>query len=111
MKILLTGGTGKIGGEVLKELAKRVVQVRALVRKMNIAFPNGVEVVVGDLLDPGSVKKALRGVDKLYLLNAAAPDQLTQGLIAYGLATKHKLKQIINRGFGGRRTGHRRGRS
>jgi uncharacterized protein YbjT (DUF2867 family) len=94
-KILVTGGTGKIGGEVLKELAKRDVQVRALVRKEGAALPKGVEVVVGDLLDPVSVEKALRGVDKLYLLNAVAPDELTQGLIAYGLAKKNQLKQIV----------------
>jgi len=94
-KILVTGGTGKIGGEVLKELAKRHVQVRALVRKEGAALPRGVEVVVGDLLDPVSVEKALRGVDKLYLLNAVAPDELTQGLIAYGLARKNQLKQIV----------------
>ena len=94
-KILVTGGTGKIGGEVLKELAKRHVQVRALVRKEGAALPRGVEVVVGDLLDPVSVEKALRGVDKLYLLNAVAPDELTQGLIAYGLARKHRLKQVV----------------
>jgi len=94
-KILVIGGTGKIGGEVLKELAKRDVQVRALVRKEGAALPEGVEVVVGDLLDPVSVEKALRGVDKLYLLNAVAPDELTQGLIAYGLARKNQLKQIV----------------
>jgi len=80
---------------VLKELAKRHVQVRALVRKEGAALPRGVEVVVGDLLDPVSVEKALRGVDKLYLLNAVAPDELTQGLIAYGLARKNQLKQIV----------------
>ena len=94
-QILLTGGTGQIGGEVLKELVKRDVQVRALVRKEGAALPKGVEVVVGDLLDPVSVEKALRGVDKLYLLNAVAPDELTQGLIAYGLARKNQLKQIV----------------
>ena len=80
---------------MLKELAKRHVQVRALVRKEGAALPRGVEVVVGDLLDPVSVEKALRGVDKLYLLNAVAPDELTQGLIAYGLARKNQLKQIV----------------
>ncbi len=95
MKILVTGGTGKIGGEVLKELANRNVEVRALVRKQDATLPKGVEVAVGDLLDPVSVEKALRGVNKLYLLNAVAPDELTQGLIAYGLARKHQLTQIV----------------
>jgi uncharacterized protein YbjT (DUF2867 family) len=51
--------------------------------------------MVGDLLDPISVQKALHGVDKLYLLNAVTPDELTQGLIAYDLARKLKLKHIV----------------
>ena len=50
---------------------------------------------MGDLLDPVSVQKAMHGVDKLYLLNAVVPDELTQGLIAYDLARKLKLKHIV----------------
>jgi uncharacterized protein YbjT (DUF2867 family) len=34
-------------------------------------------------------------VDKLYLLNAVTPDELTQGLIAYDPAKKLKLKHIV----------------
>ncbi|MBO0797404.1 MAG: NmrA family NAD(P)-binding protein [Blastocatellia bacterium] len=49
----------------------------------------------GDLLDPVSVEKALDGVDKLFLLNAVVADELTQGLIAYDLAKKMKLKQVV----------------
>jgi uncharacterized protein YbjT (DUF2867 family) len=97
MKILVTGGTGKVGSEVIKFLLKRNASVRALVRKQEAStkMPEGVEVVQGDLLDPVSVRKALDGVDKLYLLNAVVPDELTQGLIAYDLAEKLKLKQIV----------------
>jgi uncharacterized protein YbjT (DUF2867 family) len=97
MKILVTGGTGHVGSAVIKELVKRNANVRALVRKQEASgtMPKGVEVVVGDLLDPVAVRKALDGVDKLYLLNAVVPDELTQGLIAYDLAKKLKLKQIV----------------
>ena len=95
MKILVTGSTGKVGSEVVKELRKRGAAVRALVRKKDASSPEGVDVVVGDLLDPVSVQKALDGVDKLYLLNAVVPDELTQGLIAYDLAKKLNLKQIV----------------
>jgi len=97
MKVLVTGGTGKVGSEVIMALVKRRASVRALVRKQEAStkMPEGVEVVQGDLLDPVSVRKALEGVDKLYLLNAVAPDELTQGLIAYDLAKKLKLKHIV----------------
>ena len=95
MKILAIGGTGNVGSEVVKELKKRNADVRILVRKKDTASPEGVEVAVGDLLDPVSVQQALHGVDKLYLLNAVTPDELTQGLIAYDLAKRLKLKHIV----------------
>ena len=95
MKILVTGGIGHVGSEVVRELQKRRADVRILIRKEGTPAPEGVEVMVGDLLDPISVQKALHGVDKLYLLNAVTPDELTQGLIAYDLAKKLKLKHIV----------------
>jgi uncharacterized protein YbjT (DUF2867 family) len=98
MKVLVIGATGNVGTAVVAELQKRGAEVRALVRKQNAAesqLSGGVEISIGDLLDPVSVEKALRGVDKLYLLNAVVPDELTQGLIAYDLAKKLKLRHIV----------------
>jgi uncharacterized protein YbjT (DUF2867 family) len=94
MKILLTGSTGRVGSQVLRELQKRNANVRVLVRQKS-ARQNGVEVAEGDLLDPVAVERALEGVDKLYLLNAVVPDELTQGLLAYDLARKHRLQHIV----------------
>jgi uncharacterized protein YbjT (DUF2867 family) len=56
MKILVTAGTGKVGSEVIKELVKRNVSLRALVRKQEASTtsPEGVDVFLGDLLDPVS---------------------------------------------------------
>lgn len=97
MKILVTGSTGTVGSEVIKELLKCNAAVRALVRSEGKGsdLPADVEVVVGDLLDPVTVQKALDGVDKLYLLNAVTPDELTQGLIAYNLAKRLRLQQVV----------------
>ena len=95
MKILVTGGTGRVGSEVVKELQKRNADIRLLVRKSDAPMLAGVEAAIGDLLDPVSVEKAMDGVDKLYLLNAVLPDELTQGLIAYDLAKKLKLRHVV----------------
>ena len=95
MKILVIGGTGKVGAEVVKELQKRKADIRLFVRKDGTPTPQGVEVAIGDLLDPVSVEMAMHGSDKLYLLNAVSPDELTQGLIAYDLAKKLRLKHIV----------------
>jgi len=95
VKILVIGGTGHVGSEVVKELKKRNADVRLLVRKPDVESPPGIETVIGDLLDPVSIDKALQGVDKLYLLNAVTPDELTQGLIAYDLAKRRKLSHVV----------------
>ncbi len=97
VKILAIGGTGKVGSAVVKELVQRNAQVRVLVRNTKAAarLPQGVEIAEGDLLDPPAVDKALEGVEKLYLLNAVVPDELTQGLIAYDLARKRKIRHIV----------------
>jgi uncharacterized protein YbjT (DUF2867 family) len=97
MKILVTGGTGYVGGAVVKELLKRGANIRMLAREQpeEGKLPPGVEVAICELLDPGSVNQAMRGVDKLFLLNAVTPDELTQGLIAYDLAKRLKLKHIV----------------
>ncbi len=98
MKTLVIGGAGLVGSAVVKELGKRGANVRVFARKKSAvadADKDGVEVAEGDLLDPGTVEKALDGVDKLYLLNAVAPDELTQGLIAYDLARKQRLQHLV----------------
>jgi len=95
MKILVTGGTGRVGSEVVKELQKRKADIRLLVRKNDAPTPTGVETAIGDLLDPVSVEKAMDGVEKLYLLNAVLPHELTQGLIAYDLAKKLRLRHVV----------------
>ena len=96
MKILVVGGTGNAGSGVVIELLKRGAEVRALVRKPPAAdkLPAGVEATTGDLLDPVSVEKAMQGVDKLFLLNAVFTDELTQALIAYGIAKRVGLKHV-----------------
>ena len=96
MKTLVIGGTGNVGGGVVTELLKRGAEVRALAREQPEAgkLPAGVEVAIGDLLDPVSVEAAMQGVDKLFLLNAVVADELTQALIAYDVAKRIGLRHV-----------------
>ncbi len=96
MKILVTGGTGKVGSAVVGQLLKRGAAVRVLTRKQPAPglMPASVEIAVGDLLDPKSVHAALEGIDKLFLLNGVVADELTQALIAFDLAKKVQVKHV-----------------
>jgi uncharacterized protein YbjT (DUF2867 family) len=70
--------------------------VHVLARKQpeSKQLPQGVEVAIGDLLDPVSMEQAMQGVDKLFLLNAVVTDELTQALIAYGVAKRVGLRHV-----------------
>jgi uncharacterized protein YbjT (DUF2867 family) len=101
MKVLVTGATGTVGGELVKALqlqrgAGVWAEVRALTRKQPKpgTFPSAVEIALGDLGDPVSVAEALKGTDKLFQLIGNVPDELTQALTAYGLAKKAGLKHV-----------------
>jgi uncharacterized protein YbjT (DUF2867 family) len=64
--ILVCGGTGDLGGRVVRRLVEAGQQVRALVRPVSDAgelVRLGVEVVPGDLREPASLVPALSGVD------------------------------------------------
>ncbi len=69
--ILITGATGSNGSEILKRLAASDVGVRAMVRKRpdqrTEALP-GVEFVTADFDDPASIRRALEGVDRAFLV-------------------------------------------
>ncbi|QVQ51689.1 NAD(P)H-binding protein [Spiractinospora alimapuensis] len=70
--ILVIGASGKVGGAAVRQLSERGIPVRAFVRDpARTRFPVGVEVVRGNLDDPESLRKALRGVDDVFLVWAA----------------------------------------
>jgi uncharacterized protein YbjT (DUF2867 family) len=96
MTTLVTGATGTIGRNVVDQLVKRSVDVRALVRDPSKAnLPANVNVVQGDLLDVDSLRKALVDVSTLFLLNAVVPDEFTQALIALNLAREAGVERVV----------------
>ena len=96
MTILVTGATGTIGSQVLNQLAGKGADVRALVRDPEKArLPHGVSATKGDMLDVESLRAALGGVSTLFLLNAVAPDELNQALIALNLAREAGIERLV----------------
>ena len=64
--VLVVGGTGMLGGQVVAALLSRGKRVRALVRPASNAAPlerAGVEVARGDMMAPASLLGAMDGAD------------------------------------------------
>jgi uncharacterized protein YbjT (DUF2867 family) len=64
--VLVVGGTGFLGGQVVTELLSRGKRVRALVRPASDPAGlqrAGVEIAHGDMMDPPSLLRAMDGTD------------------------------------------------
>jgi NADH dehydrogenase len=71
--ILVTGGTGFVGGHVVQELRRRELPVRCLVRDPKRAAKLvgwGCELVEGDMNDSASLRRAAEGADTVVHLVA-----------------------------------------
>jgi uncharacterized protein YbjT (DUF2867 family) len=96
MSILVIGSTGTIGSLVVQGLVAQGAKVSAMVRQAGKAsFPDGVDSVVGDLTDIASLRQAMTGVRTLFLLNALAPDEVTQSLQALNVAREAGIQRIV----------------
>ncbi|MCX4824665.1 NAD(P)H-binding protein [Streptomyces sp. NBC_01142] len=95
--VLVTGATGSVGRQIVAELLRRGHTVRALTRNPATAeFPDGVEVVRGDLTDPASLVPALEGVSGVHLITfgGALFAPLETGGEIVGLARKAGVRRI-----------------
>ncbi len=65
-KVLVTGGCGFVGRNLVEQLVERGDEVRVIDVSAPPAFPEGVEYRHASILDPDAVRDALEGVDRLY---------------------------------------------
>jgi uncharacterized protein YbjT (DUF2867 family) len=71
--ILVTGGTGFVGGHVVHELRARDIRVRCLVRDPRTGAKLaalGCELVRGDMTEPAALRRAVEGADTVVHLVA-----------------------------------------
>ena len=74
MDVLVTGGTGFVGTHLSRELADRGHSVTALSRSPDGSLvPESVEVVSGDVTEPGSLTEPMAGQDVVVNLVALSP--------------------------------------
>ena len=89
MRVLVTGGTGFIGGHLVSALVARGWQVRCLVRTTSNRTPiaaHQVEYVVGSLQDQHALRQAVQGVEIIFHVAGATKvrhadeyDQINRG--------------------------------
>jgi len=76
VSILVIGGRSKIGAALLADLVGKGNRVRALLRSGEAAssLPTGVDAVVSDLARPDSLRGAMDGVERVFLLSSPHRD-------------------------------------
>ncbi len=96
--ILVTGATGRIGRELVRELGAMRARFRALVRssgKAETIRHAGGEAVVGDYGDPAVRRAAVEGVDTLFLLTPASPDKVAAESALAEAAVSSGVSRIV----------------
>ncbi|HEV7706003.1 MAG TPA: NmrA family NAD(P)-binding protein [Gemmatimonadaceae bacterium] len=96
MKILVTGGTGTVGSEVVRQLKKGGADTSVLTRSAEHAkkLPAGVSGVVGDLMDPSTLG-VFKGFDAVFLLNPVSTTEVFEGLLGVNAARDGGAKRIV----------------
>ncbi len=96
MTILVIGATGRVGRHVVEQLVARDASARVLTRDpAKAAFPAGVDVAKGDLLDIESLRAAFVGVKTLFLLNAVTGDEFTQAIVTLNVAREAGVERVV----------------
>src|SRR5262245_55912622 len=99
--ILLTGATGQVGGAALRALAG--TPVRVLSRSAFEA--EDVEVVIGSFDAADSLRRALDGIDVLFLTGRDNPDQVAQHLRVLEVAASSGVSHVVKLSAIGARAG------
>ncbi|MGW4474074.1 NmrA family NAD(P)-binding protein [Nonomuraea sp. NPDC004354] len=97
MTILVTGATGTVGRHIVSHLVEAGHAVRALTRNPGKAsFPEGVEVVGGDLAATDTLQAAFEGVTAVHLINFGGDDYapLPNGKEIVDLARKAGVRRV-----------------
>jgi uncharacterized protein YbjT (DUF2867 family) len=106
--VLVTGATGTVGSAVARELRGRGLTVRAFVREPDRAaatLGEDVELAVGDFDEPASMRRALVGVDGVFLACANVPGQVRFETTAIDAAAAAGVSRIVKLSAAGAQVG------
>ncbi|HMG37128.1 MAG TPA: SDR family oxidoreductase [Blastocatellia bacterium] len=95
--ICVTGASGTVGSEVIKQLGEAKAPFRAAYfseQKAQAARSKGIDAVTIDYGNPETLRAAFKGCDKLFLLGPNTPDQTQLELNAVE-AAKAGIRHIV----------------
>jgi uncharacterized protein YbjT (DUF2867 family) len=97
MTVLVTGATGNVGSQVVRELQVRGEPVRAFVRDQQRAAARlgDVDLAFGDFSDPDSLRRALAGVDRVFLSSADGPDKVAHEAAVVDAAAAAGVELVV----------------
>jgi uncharacterized protein YbjT (DUF2867 family) len=97
MHILVIGGTGTVGTQVVKELAARQARVTVLSRDAarTSTHPASVKIVEGNLLKAATVRTVFNKADAVFLLNGMSQTEATEGLMAISGMREAGVKRVV----------------
>jgi uncharacterized protein YbjT (DUF2867 family) len=95
--ILVIGGTGHVGSEVVAALRTRGEPFKVMSRDRRRAHERlgDVEVVEGDFDRPETLDAPMRGVDRVFLLTPGAPEQVAQEGAVVDAAIRAGVSHIV----------------
>jgi uncharacterized protein YbjT (DUF2867 family) len=98
--ILITGASGRTGRRMVKALSERGLQVRGLVRRMEVGEElrslGAAEFVLGDLLDADAVAAAMRGASQvLHICPPMHPQEDAIGRTMIAQAIRQGVERFV----------------
>lgn len=97
-EVLVTGATGTVAFQVVRELQRRGVSVRVFVRdhdKAKALFRSETELAIGDLADPDSIRAAMLGVERVFLACSNSPRQVEYEKNVIDVAQEAWVRQVV----------------
>ena len=97
MSILVIGGTGTVGSEVVARLLEAGVDTRVLVRSPNKAksLPAGAKTVAGNLEDIASLSAAMQGAEGVFMITPLGPLETVMGITAVRAAQQASVRRMV----------------
>ena len=97
MNILVIGGTGLVGSHVVQGLVAKGEQVHVLTRSAGKAdaFPLGASGIIGDLHKPETLRWAMRGIDRVFLITPLSPTETEEGLAVVAAASRAGVRHLV----------------